>query len=506
MGSDIHREHFTDADRARFVERLDAQLRTLSSVLQKPDFGRGERKLGAELELNIIDDEGRPLHVSEEIVRAADSPVITPEMGKFEIELCTPPHLLRGAPFSALREDMRATVRRIRALAERHGGRVVPISILPTLRADDFRSEAITDLPRYRALARGLAESRRGPFEIAIDGEDSLRIVSEDAVAMEAANTAFQVHLCTEPDEFADLFNAAMLLSGPLLAAAANSPTFLGKRLWHETRVALFKQAGDDREPGPDRDLAMPPRVNFGNGWVQQGAHELFVESVALHPPLLPDLAAPEDARSLLASGKLPALHELRMHHGTVWTWNRPVYDPNQGGSLRIELRTLPAGPSYDDMLANTSFLIGAMLGLRARIPALVSRLPFALAKRNFYEAARHGLAAELAWPGAEGGAPTQLRADALLLSLLPAARDGLASAGVDAREIEQFLGVFEARVRSGQTGAAWQRATLRRLRARGVEGEAAMSALLARYVAGFASDRPVHTWPLDDTAGEAHV
>lgn len=491
MGCEIQHEHFTPEDQARFVERLDAQLKLLERALQRPGFSAGPRKIGAELELCLVDARGRPLAVSEQIVRAANTPAITPEMGAFDIELSTPPVELAGAPFSALRENMQKSVRRIRALAEGYGARIVPISILPTLRSEDFHSGAITNQPRYRALARGMSDARRGPFEIAIEGEDSLYLQSHEAVAMEAANNAFQVHLCTEPHEFRDLFNAALLLSGPVIAAAANSPTFLGRRLWHETRVALFKQAGDDRPRSADSDLALPPRVNFGNGWVRDGAYELFVESVALHPPLLPECG--DEVDDPLAQA-LPQLRELRLHHGTVWSWNRPVYDPEHGGNLRIELRALPAGPSYDDMLANAAFLIGAMLALRERMPALSAALPFALAKRNFFRAAQHGLDAELAWPS-EHGAPRLVRAGELLLSLLPDAERALLDAGVASDETSRFLEVFRARVRSGQTGAVWQRTMLAGLHARGFTGQRALSALLERYLAGFRSQRPVHAW-----------
>lgn len=504
MGADIQNEHFTEADRTRFRARLSEQLRALDTVLTRPGFGASPRTLGAELELCLVDAHGRALAISDEIVRAADTPTITPEMGKFDIELSTAPVALEGRPFSKLREDMQATVRQIRAHAAARGGRVVPISILPTLRPDDFDGDAITALPRYRALARGLRAARRGPFEIAIEGDDRLHVASYEAVAMEAANTAFQVHLSVEPEEFAALFNAAMLLTGPVLAAAGNSPTFLGKRLWHETRVALFKQAGDDRPRAPDGDVVLPPRVNFGNGWVREGAHELFMESVALHPILLPECSPEEDALCIAEAGGVPALCELRLHHGTVWSWNRPVYDPTRGGNLRIELRALPAGPSYDDMLANAAFLIGTMLDFKDRMPDLVTHLPFPLAKRNFYLAAERGLDAELAWFDAHKSAPTTVRAGDLLEALLPAAHRGLDVAGVRADERARFLDTFEARVRSGQTGAVWQRRMLARLEGRGHAGWDALHGMLAAYMANFASQRPVHAWSLDPDSEEA--
>jgi gamma-glutamyl:cysteine ligase YbdK (ATP-grasp superfamily) len=497
VGVDIQNEHFTQAERHRFAQRLDEGLRALDLLLKRPDFAAGERTLGAELELCLVDDHGRPTAVSQDIVSEANTPSITPEMGSFDIELSTPPCKLAGSPFTCLRESMQGTVNRIRTLAGKHGARAVPISILPTLRVDDFNEATITNLPRYRALAREMRSQRVEPAEIAIEGDDTLRLVSPDAVSMEAANTAFQVHLSTAPGEFADLFNAALLLSGPLIGAAANSPTFLGRRLWHETRVALFKQAGDDRPLGPDADIRLPPRVNFGNSWVREGAHELFMESVALYRPYLAECGEEEDAVALARAGTAPQLSELRLHHGTIWTWNRPVYDPAHGGGLRIELRALPAGPSYEDMLANAAFLIGAMLALRPRIRTLCAELPFTLATRNFYASAQYGLDAQLYWPTHSATAPRPVRARDLVLSLIPDAREGLREGGVDRAEAEHYLDIFERRVRSGQTGAVWQRRVLARLEQSGLSRDAALAALLERYIQGFDSLRPVHTWPI---------
>jgi hypothetical protein len=233
--------------------------------------------------------------------------------------------------------------------------------------------------------------------------------------------------------------------------------------------------------------------VNFGNGWVREGAYELFLESVALHSNLLANCAPPELVREPDA---LPSLYELRLHHGTVWSWNRPVYDP-VGKNLRIELRSLPAGPTLDDMLANAAFLLGSMFALKEQSARLTAALPFALARQNFYQAAQHGLEAQLAWPSADGGAPQLRSARDILLSLMEDADRGLEQAGVNATERCRYLSVFEARVQNGQTAAVWQQKTLAALRNQGWELDAALAELLEQYIAGCASQRPVHLWPL---------
>jgi gamma-glutamyl:cysteine ligase YbdK (ATP-grasp superfamily) len=495
LGIEIQQEHFAPADYARFKECLQENLAALERVLARPEFGRGQTTLGVELELFLIDRDGRPLAVSEEVVQASASPLVTPEMGAFDIELSTAPVALAGRPFSTLRANMAAPLQLIRQRARAQGARVVPVSILPTFRRTDFHCGTITDRPRYRALAAGLRRLRAAPFHICIDGDDPLELMSDD-VAMEAANTAFQVHLRAAPEEFARLFNAAIMLTAPVLAAAGNSPTFLGHRLWEETRVALFKQAGDDRPPDRGSDWRKPPRIGFGTGWVRDGALELFAESVAMHEPILP-VCDDEDALACVEDGGVPRLGELRLHQGTVWNWNRPVYDPAGAGHLRIELRALPAGPSLDDMLANASFLVGGILSLAPEISDLLPSFPFALAERNFYRAAQYGLDAELVWPVKAGTAPRAMRARELLEMLAPRVRAGLLDAGVEQDEVDFFVGLFGQRVESGVTGAQWQRRTLSALRARGATPEHSLRAMLEQYVAHVDSGLPVHRWRL---------
>ena len=502
MGIEIDSDHFDEGDFARFRERLRVSLTMLEEVLARPGFGEGERMLGVELELFLVGDRAQPLAVSPQIVRDADSPQVTPEMGVYTIELSTPPVALADRPFAKLGAQLRGAMEGIRAQAAKYGARAVPISILPTLDHEHFGAGSITDLPRYRALAAGLRRLRDAPFQICIDGADPLELTTSGP-AMEGANTAFQIHLQVTPREFAPLFNAAMMLTGPVLAAAANSPTFLGHRLWHETRIALFKQAGDDRPPDSAGTTMQPSRISFGNGWVRDGAAELFHESVALYEPILPVCSDGEPGASPRGprDGCAPPLTELRLHHGTVWKWNRPVYDPTGAGNLRIELRALPSGPTVDDMLANAAFLVGAILdlGSHADLGRLLAAFPFALADRNFYRAAQLGLDAELGWPLAPGAAPAPVRARDLLLSLLPRAELGLMAAGVARSEIRHYLGIFERRVQSGMTGAVWQLRTLDALRARGVARDEARRQMLERYLRCSDGGQPVHAWPIEN-------
>ncbi len=489
MGAEIRRDTFSAADHARFKERLHEELAELAALLENPGFGQGAPSLGAELELFIVDEHGFASPTSSKLVRAANDASVTHEMGTFAVELGTDPVALSGKPFSKQAESLEAGLVSLSRHAAELGTRLVPVGVLPTLRRTDFAAGAITDMPRYRALARAMKDQRNAPFRICIDGDDPLRITT-DGVAMEAANAAFHLHLRVAPQDFADVFNAALLLTAPLLAASGNSPLFLGHRLWHETRVALFKQAGDVRAPDRLTPFRLPSRISFGSGWVRHGALELFAESVALHEPLLAECKDPMK--------RSPSeLWELRLHHGTVWKWNRPVYDPVDGGHLRIEFRALPAGPTVTDMLANAAFLIGSVLALAPSISSLLPSFPFALAERNFYRAAQHGLDAVLAWPMRLGAAPEPITARELLPKLIPLAQEGLSRADVQREESERFLSVFEQRVQRGMTGAVWQRDAFHGLLEKSSRRERALTSVVQRYLEHVESGEPVHTWPL---------
>ena len=416
---------------------------------------------------------------------------MTVEIDRFNLECNLRPTELRGRPFSHLRTELETASAELARAAALHGGRIAMIGILPTLVETDLQPGAMSDVIRYRALSRSLRARRHGPFQLDIAGEDPLRRVCED-VTFEGAATSFQIHLRVHPRDFASVFDAAQLATAPVLAASGNSPTFLGHRLWDETRVALFKQAVDDRHAA-ERLAHRKPRVSFGSGWLGGGAIRLFREAVREHAPLLPVLFD-EDPEAALRAGRVPALKEIRLHQGTVWNWNRPVYDPHGGGHIRIELRALPSGPTIIDMLANTAFLVGLSLGLAPHMDEVRSTFDFETAHHNFYRAAQSGLAARLEWPVALGGTGAADSVRAIVPGLGTIARRGLLSAGVDPTESDPLIDTVLQRVERGQTGATWQRARLASL-ASTRPSQKTLSRMLEDYLSLSGTDGPVHEW-----------
>ena len=496
MGLEIDREQFSEDDFCAFSARLERSLRALQQLLGRPGFGHGPLSIGCELELNLVDAAGRPLPINQEVLGDVSDPRISHEINRFNLELNARPVPLAGSSLSAMRRELAEALAVTRGAAARHGARIAAIGILPTLVEADLSSHVLSDSMRYRALAAGIARIKGEPFQVRIGGQDTLTLYAPD-VTLEGANTSFQLHLRVPPERFADVYNAAQLATAPALAVACNSPSFLGQRLWQETRVALFRQAVDDRADASHDDWR-PARVSFGHGWVRRGAFELFAEVVAQHQPLLPVLSS-EDPEAVCNTGGVPELAELRLHYGTVWRWNRAVYDAADGGHLRIELRALPAGPTASDMVANLAFLVGLTLGLAPRMNQHLARINFGHARRNFYEAARLGLDAELLWPAESAPSPRLLPVRQALPELLRVAHEGLVGeGGVDPAEASTWLELIRERAARGHTPASWQLQLHEQLRQH-LSASEAWAAVLDHYLEQSRTEQPLHTWPEPD-------
>jgi gamma-glutamyl:cysteine ligase YbdK (ATP-grasp superfamily) len=491
MGRGVEKESFDERDYLCFRDRLEESLSVLSRLLERPGFGVGPATIGAELELVLVDGDGGPLPHNQAIHAAVADPRVTLELQRFNLELNASPVPLAGQPFAALDRELTLLVDRVAAAASRHAGRPALIGILPTLAREHLSADMMTDAPRYRALTSGLRQVRQSPFRIRITGADPLLLTSHD-IGLEGATTSFQVHLRVNPADFTRVYNAVQLASAPALAVSGNSPTFLGHRLWEETRIALYKQSVDDRPgKGPRR---RPSRTALGTGWVRGGALELFTQSVRLHQPVLPVVADQHPGYG--AEPDIPPLDELRLHQSTVWRWNRAIYDPASGGHLRIEMRALPAGPTMTDMLANAAFLIGLSLWLAEQDQRWTYALPFERADDGFYRAAQFGLTAQLSWPAGRRDQVRTMPAARLVAELIPAARQGLLHAGVAPAEADRLLEVISERAAAGRTGAAWQRAMLASI-GRVRDRRQALAAMLDRYLELAGSGQPVHTWPI---------
>lgn len=492
MGKPIHQTNFSQRDFDVFGQKLHDCLKALELLLNRSSFGCGNTSIGAELELYLLDADEQPLPQNIDIQKQLNDPQLALELNRYNLEYNLTPLSSSGSPFSDLEQEMLHILRRLHQLTSPNGGHVLPIGILPTLTSKDFGPGVMTDEPRYHVLSEALHKIRNPDLGIKIDGSDAIRLKQGD-VTLEGACTSFQIHYRVDPSRFCLLWNSIQLVTPLVLGISANSPLLLGHRLWHETRVPLFNQSIDGRDTSSS-EWQEPGRVSFGHGWLQSDPVGLFREMVNLYRPLIP-VCSNEEPIATVKNGGTPKLEELCLHDGTVWSWNRPIYDPEIDPHLRIEMRALPAGPTPIDMVSNAALFIGLAEGLAEDLAPLLSALPFSYAEYNFYRAAQFGINASVIWPSSNQNSLKERPLIDVIKELLPVAERGLISIGVTTDEAKHMLGIIEERLSTQCNGAVWQLNQYSQLISKNLGQHEACKALVTAYRDRAMTNQPVAQW-----------
>jgi gamma-glutamyl:cysteine ligase YbdK (ATP-grasp superfamily) len=491
VGQQVAAQAFSREDRQRYRRKVRACLDVFARMLSEARFHPEKRSFGLEIELNLTDDSGEPALVNAAALAAIADPNFQTELGQFNVEINIAPRLLQGQVFRELERDARGSLNDAEMQARTVGAHMMIIGILPTITTGHLSAETFSANPRYALLNEQIFAARGEDLEIAIAGVERL-FTHADTIAPEAACTSVQLHQQVDPEAFAPYWNAAQAIAGVQVAVGANSPFFAGKELWRETRIALFEQATDTR-PEELKSQGVRPRVWFGEHWVTS-IFDLFEENVRYFPALLP-VCENEDPVETLERGDVPRLGELRLHNGTIYRWNRPIYDVvRDQPHLRVENRVLPAGPTVVDILANAAFYYGLLRVLAEEERPLWSQMSFSAAEENFHSGARDGIDARVYWPGV-GEIPV---AELVLRRLLPLAREGLARWQLDSADADRLLECIERRCVELRNGASWQSEVFHRLYDRGVDRPEALREMTRRYRDHMHSNEPVHAWPLD--------
>ena len=486
MGEEVEAQEFSRADRTRYREKVRRCLDVFARMLRDAVFDTDDPMTGLEIELNLVDEAGDPALKNVEALEAIADPDFQTELGQFNVEINTRPQLLRERGLSRFEQQLRRSLNEAESKSSQVGAHLVMIGILPTLAEGHMTPSSLSPNPRYHLLSEQILNARGEDIVIDISGIERLRTTS-DSIVPEAACTSTQFHVQTSPDQFAAYWNASQAVAAIQLALGANSPFLLGKELWRETRIPLFEQATDTRSEEL-KAQGVRPRVWFGERWITS-VFDLFEENVRYFPALLPVTDA-EDPLAVLESGGTPQLSELRLHNGTIYRWNRPVYDIAHGvPHLRVENRVLAAGPTVADTMANAAFYFGLVRTLAESQRPLWSQMSFSAAEENFHAAARSGIEAQVYWPSVGQVRVTEL----VLRRLLPMAHAGLDAWGVDPRERDRLLGIIEQRCLLEVNGAEW---FARRFHDHeGVERAEALRRTLVEYRSYMHTNHPVHIW-----------
>jgi len=473
-----------------FMKHVLRDLRALQKMLDEDWIETDTMRIGAEQELCMVDPHGKVFPKSLEVLEALGEGNYTTEFARFNLEINMDPLEFTGDCLSQMEFNLHKEMDYVRKKVVEIGGDTLLTGILPTIRKMDLDIKNLTPLQRYEALCEAINKLRGKEFELRIQGMDEL-LMKFDSPLLEACNTGFQVHLQVKPDEFVNRYNIAQAVTAPVLACAVNSPVLFGKRLWAETRVALFHQSIDTRQVGEHlRDSS--PRVTFGNEWLENSILDIYQEDISRYRVML-SAEIEEEVEELMEQGIAPELMALKVHNSSVYRWNRPCYGVGNGKPhLRIENRVLPSGPTVIDEVANAAFWLGLLNGFEDEYPDITKEMDFDNAKMNFFAASKMGLDTKFIWTK-----DRKITAvDLIKEELLPIARNGLKKADLDSGDIDTYLNVIEDRATSAQTGSYWVVKSYGKL-IKEANKEQALSAITNAMIKNQKKGEPVHKWGL---------
>jgi len=467
-----------------FIDHLLKDIDKLQLMIDRGDLDGDVQRIGAEQEVNFIDPLYRPSPVNMEVLQKANDKHFTYEHARFNGEINIDPIVLKRGGLNSLEKQTIDLTKKLRTAAQKLGADLILVGILPTIRKHDLDIKNLTPISRYYALNELFKRLRGEPYSFRIEGKDLL-IDKHETSMYEACNTSWQIHLQIPAKEFVAMYNWSQAIAGPVLSCATNSPVLLGKRLWRETRIALFQQAIDTRST-THFSTEKVPRVFFGTDWLKKSVLEIFREDIARHRVILSTHFEPSESKD-----KVDKLKALTIHNGTIYRWNRPCYGITEGKPhLRIENRYLPAGPTIIDQVANSAFWIGLMKGMPPEAHEIAKYLDFDEVKSGFIKAARMGLGAQFKWINGKRIPAKQL----ILKHLLPIAYHGLKKAGIPDKEAHKYLDIIKQRVTGEKTGSQWILNAVEKLKKNNSIADA-MIITTAGFLKRQKENKPVHTW-----------
>ncbi len=476
-----------------FVRHLLDDVQALEYMLDNDWFESGVTRIGAEQEMCLVNKHWKPSSNAMDVLKKLKRyDWVETELAKFNLEITLTPRELKGKAFSKMEQEIKKRLDIIRSKAAELDTEILLTGIMPTLRKTDLGMHNLTPKKRYAALMEAInAQLVGNTYELRLSGIDEI-LVKHDSPMLEASNTSFQVHLQIEPKNFVKMYNISQALAGPVIATSANSPLLFGKRLWHESRIALFQQALDTRT-SHDHMRERSPRVNFGNDWLQDSVLEIYREDIMRFRVLLSSDVTEESLQKITA-GKIPGLRALQVHNGTVYRWNRPCYGAPSGMKphLRIECRVIPAGPTVVDEMANATFWLGCMEGMALKYDDIRKQMSFADVRDNFAKASRTGIDSKFTWIKNK----KITASDLILKELLPIAEAGLKHHKVDTKDIDKYLGIIKERTQRHCTGARWLLRSFTSMKAE-TNTDEALAALTAVTIENQKRGNPVHEWKM---------
>ncbi|MFC3909853.1 hypothetical protein ACFORL_12300 [Legionella dresdenensis] len=465
----------TQQDYEEFDKRLQAETALLEQWFIDKIFTERELEAGSEIELFLLDEHYDPFPHNLEFIKQVNEPFLIPEVGAAHLEINSCHIPLSGDFLSKLHHSILKCWQKMCDVAHQNNHHLALIGSLPTATDKMHHPSFMTDKSRYHFLNSSIYQQQGGKgMLLNIDGYEPL-VLNPHSLAINGIISALQLHIQIGLSQSVLYYNIAQAIAGPMMALACNSPFILGHHLWSDSRIPLFDHTMTlqrfDRADGFKCCI-------FGTSYLKDSFFELFDQNYQFFPRLIPEVSR---------ESPIEDMFHVRRQNGVVYRWNRPVIDFNSNHQphLRIEHRGPATGPTVVDMIANAAFFYGLINYFAIQRTPIDYLLPFHLARKNFFNAARHGLDANFGW-----FLGRETSACALLHELIPLAHKGLQALGTHSDEARFYLNIIERRVKNRMNGSNWQ---LHYINKHGKD----FHGLMARYLQNQYREIPVSDWPL---------
>jgi len=479
---------------AAYMDRVERQAEELRAAVRDGAFDNEDFAVGLEMELYAVEraGESRLASLPEAVFEAG----ATKELGVHNAEINTDPDVFDGdglleqerrieEAFETADEAARAAERLLVADAM---WAIPPAEGAYSYLAATTTEDGVTVAtnmradPRYVAIDHDVREAFGGPITLDVPGVDR----TFPTILFESLATSIQPHLqIPTARQFPAYYNAAIRTLGPVLALSANSP-FLPPELYgeiedprgvvdrshHELRIAVFEQSVNATA---NPKVRVPADIETAEDTIDRVVED------DLYAPFLREWMT-ESPRDTFAAESW----EFQYKRSTYWRWLRCVIggDPVPGAgderSLRIEYRPIPTQPTAADVAALQWLTVGLLRGVVGTDHPL-AELPWTDAEESFYNAARDGLDADLAWMTRDGERTTD--SAVVFEELFELAREGLSAAGVSGPEIDARLDPLERRWEKRVTPSRWKKEQVRDRLDEGAELPTAIRAAQEAYI-----------------------
>ncbi|MEA2047770.1 MAG: hypothetical protein U9O64_04905 [Campylobacterota bacterium] len=473
MGSEISHRVFTKEDFIAFKQALLKEHTYVKGLFEKGSkLFSNQYRIGYELEACILNSKNQPYPINKKILDDIGSALFSNELAKYDLEINGNVFDLNANAPKKLAENLRSLWKRGEDSAQKFHAKLGLFGVLPTLKIEHFNKALYqSDMYRYTLVSQRMRELRDESVKILFQGEDEISLEKDD-VMLEALGTSLQIHLQIPFETSVHYYHAALLASVVMVGFGANASLVLGKRAWHESRIAIFEQSVDTRDK-QRRDHGDETRVHFAHGYIDSWL-DLF-EQNKMFKIIFADVKKTPEER----------LHHFNLHNGTIWRWIRPILAKDKEGkhTLRLELRVLPSGPTLIDTEVNMWFFIGLIEGL-VRSKTELTKIPFDTLKDDFYSVAKSGLQTQFHEPV---HAKRVSLKEWILHDGVKLAKLGLDSFGIDT--IDSYLNIIKERATNGQNGASWQLEHFKK--------HNSIIKLMEDYMQNSKQNIPVHKWSL---------